>query len=124
MVEAMGKSDEVADMSLEMCNDNGGQPYIYIVRNGKKITGGKNWQEEMAVKMAGRKMAGRNARKKNGSFNTYTVNRRNMTLISMLRYICVPKMAQLIHIVNLMIASAVTMEYQHRLTGWLGQSSL
>ena len=75
-------------------------------------------------KMAGRKMEGRNRRKKNGSFNTYTVNRRNMTLISMLRYICVPKMAQLIHIVNLMIASAVTMEYQHRLTGWLGQSSL
>ena len=74
--------------------------------------------------MAGRKMARRNGGKKNVSFNTYSVNRRNMTLLSILRYICVPKMAQLIHIVNLMIASAVTMEYQHRLTGWLGQSSL
>ena len=41
----MGKSDEVADMSLEMCNDNGGQPYIYIVRNGRKKTGGKKWRE-------------------------------------------------------------------------------
>ena len=76
-------------------------------KNGRKKNGGK-----------------KNGGKKNGSFNTYTVNRRNMTLISMLRYICVPKMAQLIHIVNLMIASAVTMEYQHHLTGWLGQSSL
>ena len=85
----------------------------------------EKWREEKwREKMAGRKMEGRNRRKKNGSFNTYTVNKRNMTLISMLRYICVPKMAQLIHIVNLMIALAVTMEYQHRLTGWLGQSSL
>ena len=75
-------------------------------------------------KMAGRKMEGRNRRKKNGSFNTYTVNRRNMTLISMLRYICVPKMAQLIHIVNLMITSAVTMEYLLYLTECLGQFSL
>src|SRR4051812_1528302 len=98
----MGKSDEVADMSLEMFNDNGGQPYIYIVRNGRKITGGKNWREELA------------GRKKTHLINS--VNRRNMTLISMLRYIYVPKMAQLIHIVNLMIASVVTMEYQHRLT--------
>ena len=116
----MGKSDEVADMSLEMCNDNGGQPYIYIVKNWREELAGKNGGK----KNGGKKMEGRNRRKKNGSFNTYTVNRRNMTLISMLRYICVPKMAQLIHIVNLMIASAVTMEYQHRLTGWLGQSSL
>ena len=53
MVEVMGKSDKVADMSLEMCNDNGGQPYIYIV---------KNWREELA----GRKMAGKNGGKKNG----------------------------------------------------------
>ena len=112
--------------------------YIYSEELAGR-TAGKNWWEKMAgrkmagknggkknggKKMAGRKMEGRNRRKKNGSFNTYTVNRRNMTLISMLRYICVPKMAQLIHIVNLMIASAVTMEYQHRLTGWLGQSSL
>ena len=98
--------------------------YIYSEELAGR-TGGKNWREKMSGrKMAGRKMEGRNRRKKNGSFNTYTVNRRNMTLISMLRYICVPKMAQLIHIVNLMIASAVTMEYQHRLTGWLGQSSL
>ena len=47
MVEAMGKSDEVVDMSLEMCNDNGGQPYIYIYSEelaGR--TGGKNWREE------------------------------------------------------------------------------
>ena len=55
----MGKSDEVADMSLEMCNDNGGQTYIYIVRNGRKITGGKNWREKCREKMARRKMAGR-----------------------------------------------------------------
>ena len=59
----MGKSDEVADMSLEMCNDNGGQPYIYIYSEkwqednwreelaGK--TGGKKWRDELA----GRKMA-------------------------------------------------------------------
>ena len=51
----MGKSDEVADMSLEMCNDNGGQPYIYIVRNGKNITGGKNWREKPAGKTGGKK---------------------------------------------------------------------
>ena len=42
----MGKSDEVADMSLEMCNDNGGQPYIYIV---------KNWREELAGRTDGKK---------------------------------------------------------------------
>ena len=57
----MGKSDQVADMSLEMCNDNGGQPYIYIVKNWREElegrTGGKNWRE----KMAGRKMAGKMA---------------------------------------------------------------
>ena len=50
----MGKSDEVADMSLEMCNDNGGQSYIYIVRNGRKITGGKNWREKLAGRNSGR----------------------------------------------------------------------
>ena len=61
----MGKSDEVADMSLMMCNDNGGQPYIYIVRNGRKITGGKNWQEKLAGQMPGK-----NGGKKNGSFRT------------------------------------------------------
>ena len=42
----MGKSDEVADMSLEMCNDNGGQPPTYIYselagRTGGKKNGGK-----------------------------------------------------------------------------------
>ena len=46
----MGKSDEVADMSLEMCNDNGGQPYIYIVKSWREElegrTGGKKWREE------------------------------------------------------------------------------
>ena len=57
----MGKSDEVADMSLEMCNDNGGQPYIYIYSELAGRTGGKNWREKMAGrKMAGRKMAGKN----------------------------------------------------------------
>ena len=61
----MGKSDEVADMSLEMCNDNGGQPYIYSEELAGR-TGGKNWREELAGKMAGRKMAGKNGGKKNG----------------------------------------------------------
>ena len=46
----MGKSDEVADMSLEMCNYNGGQPYIYIY-----IYIAKNWREELEGRTGGKK---------------------------------------------------------------------
>ena len=63
----MGKSDEVADMSLEMCNDNGGQPPTYIYSELAGRTGGKNWREEKwreekwrEEELAGRKMAGKN----------------------------------------------------------------
>jgi hypothetical protein len=57
----------------------GNPTYIYSELAGR--TGGKNWREKMAGrKMAGKNIEGRNRRKKNGSFNTYTFNRRNMTL--------------------------------------------
>ena len=59
----MGKSDEVADMSLEMCNDNGGQSYIYVLRNGGKKTvgrnGGKKLREEIVERNGGKKNGGK-----------------------------------------------------------------
>src|SRR4051812_49929810 len=60
----MGKSDEVADMSLEMCNDNGGQPPTYIYSELAGRTRGKNWREEKwrGEKKGGKKKGG----KKNG----------------------------------------------------------
>jgi hypothetical protein len=122
------------------------QAYIYIVRNGGKRNGGKRnggkkwweekWRELMAGKMANFYQPALQrlifCNKKQQMHQTYY----NMALISKCQqkkydidfhveiHMCAKKMAHLIHIVNLMTASAVTMEYRQHLTGWLGQSSL